>query len=59
VQNGTMYVKDNFSIAQLYQRNNAFYLCDVSLSYGNAKLNIRVRDYNNNAVEVLFDLNVL
>lgn len=57
-QNGTMYVQEKFSLAKMYQKANAYYLCDVELSYGSAQLILHVRDYSKNSTEARFELSV-
>ncbi|MEL3907815.1 MAG: hypothetical protein P1P64_02225 [Treponemataceae bacterium] len=56
VQNGNIFLKENFSLAEMYQTPQAYYLCEVLLSLGNAKLNISVRDFSKNIAEYSYDL---
>lgn len=56
VQKGKAFLKDKFSLAEMHQIPQTIYLSEISLSYGNAKLNISIKDFAKNITEQSFDL---
>lgn len=58
VKNGKVYIHEKITLNMLYQRPNAFFICDLQLPYGNSNLKLIVRDYNKNSTKVSFELSM-